>query len=63
MSSPTQYSVIAVNEFTSAGSITAHAIGAAGTGLVARSVHSTTTPAEILRKSQDPQDQLSAQSR
>jgi hypothetical protein len=56
----TQYSVIAVNEFNTAGSITAQAICASGAGVTARSVRSSATPAAILDKTRSLQAELDA---
>jgi hypothetical protein len=57
----TQYSVIAVNEFNTAGSIAAEAICASGAGVTARSVRSTATPAAITDKARSLQAELDAQ--
>lgn len=61
MSSPTQYSVIAVNEFNQGGTITAHAICAGGSGLTASSVRSKKTPQAVLAKARQMQSDLDAQ--
>jgi hypothetical protein len=58
LSSPTQYSVIAVNEFNQIGSITAQAMCAGGAGVVASRAHTTTTPAAVLRRAAELQQQL-----
>ncbi len=61
ISSATQYSVIAVNEFSQGGTITAQAICAAGSGLSASSVRSKKSPQAVLAKAQQMQSDLDAQ--
>lgn len=60
ISSPTQYSVIAVNEFNQGGTITAQAICAGGAGLSASSVRSKQAPQAVLAKAQQLQSQVDA---
>lgn len=58
ISSPTQYSVISVNEYSSASSIAAHAICGAGPGLVASGVRSKKTPKAVEAKAELLQEQV-----
>lgn len=59
-SGPTQYSVIAVNEFNQPGSITAHAVCAGGAGVRAASVRSHKTPRTVTRRAARLQAELNA---
>lgn len=59
-SSPTQYSVIAVNESSTAVTITAQAICAAGNGVSAASVRSKRAPAAVVSLAEKMQKQVDA---
>lgn len=60
LSSPSQYVVIAVNEFSQANSITAQAVCAGGSSASMASVSSSATPATVMRLVQRMQAKLDA---
>jgi hypothetical protein len=62
-SSPTSYSVIAVNFSNTATTISAHVICAAGSGLTGTLARSSSAPPEVLKRAQQLRAQLASRAR